>query len=246
MKKINEPIEKFKEERLQAILKMSADEELRDLTQKWILKASEYKYTFNFSWLGRPIIQLPTDIVAMQEIIWQTKPEVIIETGIAHGGSIIFYASMMEIIGKGEVIGIDIDVRAHNRVEIEKHPMMKRITIIEGSSIDDNVVQSIKEKLCGRRTMVVLDSCHTHDHVLKELELYSPFVSPGCYLVVMDTVVEFQSSLLTGDSSWGIDNNPYTAVHKFLLGNDNFLVDKSIENKLLFTCAPHGFLLRRM
>jgi cephalosporin hydroxylase len=149
------------------------------------------QYSYNFSWMGRPIIQYPQDIIAMQEIIWEVKPDLIIETGIAHGGSLIYYASLLELIGKGEVLGIDIDIRKHNKEEIEKHPMFKRIKMIEGSSIDESIVAEVRSIAQGKQNiLVVLDSNHTFEHVLRELQMYSPLVSLGSYIVVFDTIVE--------------------------------------------------------
>jgi cephalosporin hydroxylase len=201
--------------------------------------------------LGRPIIQFPQDIVAMQEIVWRLKPDLIIETGIAHGGSLIFHASMLELIGgAGRVLGIDVEIRPHNRVEIEKHPMYKRIDMIEGSSIDLAVVEQVRiavEQVRARSTdkggiLVVLDSNHTHEHVSRELELYSTFVSKGGYLVVLDTVVEDMPEDFFPDRRWGKGNNPKTAVRQFLKTNDRFAIDTEIEDKLLITVAPNGYL----
>lgn len=204
------------------------------------------KYSYNFSWLGRPIIQYPQDIMAMQELIWQVKPDLIIETGIAHGGSLIFYASMLELLGgDGELIGIDLDIREHNRIEIEKHPMYKRIEMLEGSSTDPEIIDSVKELAKGKKSvMVVLDSNHTHEHVLEELRLYSPFVTVGSYCVVFDTIVEDLPDDFFSDRPWGKGNNPKTAVHEFLKENDSFEIDDNVENKLLITVAPDGYLKR--
>ena len=167
-----DPIEEFRKERSKAIEEMSQDEELRRKSLDWMMHADKYKFTYNFSWLGRPIIKFPNDIAIMQEIIWDIKPDLIIETGIAHGGSIIFSASMLELIGgDGEVIAVDIDIRAHNRAEIEKHPMFKRIIMFEGDCLSDEIIRKIREIVKNKkRVMVFLDSNHTHDHVLKELE----------------------------------------------------------------------------
>lgn len=220
------------------------DFEIRRKSIDWLEEVSRYKYSYNFSWLGRPIIQFPQDIIAMQEIIWQVKPDLIIETGIAHGGSLIFYASMLELIGNdGHVLGIDIDIREHNRVEIEKHSLFKRITMIQGSSTDSNLLKQVYGLAGGKtKVMVVLDSNHTHEHVLKELELYSPLVTAGSYLVVFDTVIEDLPDDFFPDRSWGKGNNPKTAVWEFLKKNDRFTVDRDIETKLLITVAPDGYL----
>ena len=202
------------------------------------------KYSYNFTWLGRTILQYPQDIIAMQEIIWNIKPDLIIETGVACGGSLIFCASMLELIGEdAQVLGIDINILDHNRAEIEKHPMYKRITMIDGSSIDRGVVSKVydfaKDK---KKVLVCLDSRHTHDHVLKELELYSPLVTRGSYLVVFDTIIEDLPDEFFPNRPWGTKNNPKTAVWEFLKSNTRFEIDKQIENKLLITVAPDGYL----
>lgn len=234
----------FHEKNRNLIKKMASDSHIKRLTQKWFEESSRYEYSYHFSWLGRPIIQFPQDIIAMQEIIWQVRPDLIIETGIAHGGSIIFYASMLELIGEnGQVLGIDIDIHHHNRIAIENHPLAKRISMIEGSSVDDHVAQ----KICDfakdeRRVMVVLDSNHTHEHVLTELKLYSPLVTKGSYLVVFDTVIEDMPEDFFSDRPWGKGNNPKTAVAEFLKSTDRFVIDKEIEDKLLITVAPGGYL----
>ena len=236
--------EAFEAQQREMIKRAGDDEDLRELSLRWINTSARYSYSYNFTWLGRPIIQFPQDIVAMQEIIWQVKPDLIIETGIAHGGSLIFYASMLELIGgEGQVLGIDIDIREHNRVEIEKHPMFKRITMMEGSSTDEAVVGKVRELANGKkRVLVALDSNHTHNHVLKELELYSPLVRTGSYLVVFDTVIEDMPAGYFSDRPWDKGNNPKTAVWEFLRSNDRFMIDKDIENKLLLTVAPDGYL----
>lgn len=236
--------ENFRKEVSSNILLLSKDIDLQGLSNIWIRESSPYKYTYNFSWLGRPIIQFPQDIMAMQELIWRIKPDLIVETGIAHGGSLIFSASMLELLGgNGQVLGIDIDIREHNREEIEKHPMYKRITMLEGSSTDPEIVKKIyavaKDK---KKILVILDSLHTHDHVAKELELYSPLVSSGSYLVVFDTIIEDMPDSFFPDRPWGKGNNPKTAVWEFLKKNDRFVIDKNIENKLLITVAPDGYL----
>lgn len=240
------PIEKFEFECKKNILDMGANEKISQKSRDWINSVASYKYVYNFKWMGRPIIQLPMDIVAIQELIWDIKPDLIIETGIAHGGSIIFSASILELIGEsGEVVGIDIDIREHNRIEIENHPMYKRITMIEGSSIERNVIEKVKSIAQNKKKiMVMLDSCHTHEHVLKELELYSQFVTKDSYLIVMDTAVEFGREEDLKDREWGIGNNPWTAVEEFLKDNDYFEIDKMIENKLLLTSATDGYLKR--
>ena len=182
----------------------------------------------------------------MQEIIWDIKPDLIIEAGIAHGGSLIYYASLLELIGNGEVLGIDIDIREHNRKEIENHKMFKRIKMISGSSIDETTIEEVKKYAESKKKILVsLDSNHTHDHVLKELELYSPLVSPGSYIVVFDTIVEdLPEGYFSQSRPWGIGNNPKTAVQEFLQKNRQFVIDEMIDNKLLISVAPGGYLKR--
>ena len=217
---------------------------MNKLAIDFICETAEYQYSYNFTWLGRPIIQFPQDIVAVQELIWKVKPDLIIETGIAHGGSLILSASLLELIGgDGRVLGIDIDIRDHNRVEIEKHPMYRRICMIEGSSIDEKIAEQVYVFAKGvKQVMVFLDSMHTHGHVLRELELYSPLVTKGSYLVVFDTIIEDMPDNFFPNRPWGKGNNPKTAVWEFLNKNDCFEIDKEIENKLLITVAPDGYL----
>lgn len=238
----------FKKNKEENIKKQGKDQELIDLGMKFIKETSKYNYSYNFSWLGRPIIQFPQDMIAMQEIIWETKPDMIIETGIAHGGSLIFYASLLELIGKGNVLGIDIDIRSYNRIEIENHPMSKRIEMLEGSSISESIISKVKERVKGKAAvMVILDSNHIHEHVFKELNLYSPFVTRDSYLVVYDTVVEEMAEKFNyhyHNRPWSKGNNPMTAVKEFLIHNDDFKIDRTIENKLLITVAPGGYLKR--
>lgn len=228
----------------EAIATMSKDRSLLQSTLRWFVQASKAEYSYHFTWLGCPIIQFPQDVIAMQEIIWRVKPDLIIETGIAHGGSLIFYASMVDLIGQeGQVLGIDIDIREHNRVEIESHPMYRRITMIEGSSTDEEVIIQVLEFAKGKdRVLVALDSNHTHDHVLQELELYSPLVREGSYLVVFDTIIEDMPEDSFPDRPWGKGNNPKTAVMEFLRRNDRFVIDEEIGSKLLITVAPDGYL----
>jgi cephalosporin hydroxylase len=233
----------FAEEVQRNIAALAADAEFTSLTQNWLAASLRRRYSYNFTWLGRPIIQYPQDIVALQEIIWRTRPDVIVETGIAHGGSLIFSASILELIGgPGEIIGVDIDIRAHNRSAIEMHPLFKRITLIEGSSIDNTVVAEITARVGSKRTMVVLDSNHTEAHVLAELAAYAPLVRRNCYLVVLDTVIEDHPDA-AGSAPWKRGDNPKTAVRKFLRSTDRFVVDRSIENKLQITVGPQGYLL---
>lgn len=239
-------LENFNREVLERIESYGQDENFKKLALEWTEQSLLKKYVYNFKWLGRPIIQAPQDIVGLQEIIWQVKPDLIIETGIAHGGSLIFSASMLELLGgDGKVIGIDIDIRQHNRDEIEKHPMFKRIELIEGSSISDETARKVREAAVGRSNiMVVLDSNHTHEHVKKELEIYSPLVSAGSYLIVFDTFVEDMPKDFFADRPWNVGDNPKTAVREFLSETNDFQIDKMVEDKLMVTSAPSGFLKR--
>ncbi len=240
------PIEKFTQERNRAINEISQDEDLKKKSLDWMIHADKYKYTYNYTWLGRPIIKYPNDIVFMQEIIWDVKPDLIIETGIAHGGSIIFSASILELIGEnGQVVGIDVDIRKHNRIEIEKHPMYKRIVMFEGNSVSEEIVIKIRKIAKNKkRVMVFLDSNHTHKHVLKELEFYAPLVTVGSYLVLPDTFIEYFPKGYCSDRPWDVGNNPMTALREFLLKNDNFIIDKEKANKLMITEAFDGYLKR--
>ena len=237
-------VEQFKAEVCDNVARMGQDTELKKLSTRWIHDTARYKYSYNFSWLGVPIIQFPQDMFAMQELIWSIQPDLIIETGIAHGGSLIFYASMLELLGGDrQVLGIDVEIRPHNRAALEHHPLFKRITMLEGSSTDTDIMNQVREVTRNRKcVLVTLDSCHTHEHVLRELQLYSPFVTKGSYLVVFDTIVDDMPAELFNDRPWGVGNNPKTAVRVFLESNDRFVVDEAIENKVLITVAPSGFL----
>jgi len=242
----------FSNERAQRILTNSINDDLKIASRAFMVESTVPKYSYNFSWMGRPIIQYPQDIVAIQEIIWQVKPDLIIETGIAHGGSLILSASLLsllEICGEiehGQVVGVDIDIRKHNRIEIEKHPLSKKITMLEGSSIAPEIISEVhKIASSKKRVMVFLDSNHTHKHVLEELNLYSPMVSRGSYLVVFDTIVEDLPEKLISDRPWSKGNNPKTAVWEFLTDNKDFEIDTNIDNKLLISVAPDGYLRKK-
>ncbi len=227
----------------------------------FMLASTEPKYSYNFSWQGRPIIQYPQDMVAMQELIWSIKPDLIIETGIAHGGSLIFSASMLALLdmcdaietdttldpknSKRKVLGIDIDIRAQNRAAIEAHPMASRIQMIQGSSIAPEIIEQVRSVAANySRVLVYLDSNHTHDHVLAELQAYAPLTSKGSYCVVFDTIVEDIPKDMFPDRSWGPGDNPKTAVWEYLKTHPEFEIDKSIQHKLLITVAPDGYLKR--
>jgi cephalosporin hydroxylase len=253
--------QQFKQECDREIEAIGRDESMISATRDWINSANVQKYSYHFEWLGRPIIQYPQDVVAMQELIWQIKPDLIIETGIAHGGSLVFSASMLAqldiceaieagttfdpIVSKRKVLGIDIEIRAHNRAAIETHPMASRIQMIEGSSIDLEIIEKVRQVAKDyERVLVCLDSNHTHAHVLAELKAYAPLTSVGSYCVVFDTVIEDLPAGSFPDRPWDIDNNPKTAVHEWLKSHPEFEIDKDIDNKLLISVAPDGYLRR--
>lgn len=239
-----DPIEEFREERRKAILEMGEDEAFRKMSLEWILKSNEYKYGYDFTWMGRPIIQFPNDMFIIQELIWQVRPDLIIETGIAHGGSIIFSASMLELIGgDGVVVGIDIDIRKHNRIEIEKHPMMKRIVMLEGSSTDGDCMDRVYAIAKNRKSiMVFLDSNHTHGHVLAEMQAYGKLVTVGSFMVVFDTCIELFPKGYCSDRPWDVGDNPMTAIQEYLENNDTFIRDELVNSKAIITAAPNGYL----
>ncbi len=241
-----DPIIAFEKEVAQGIRASLADAEYMRLSRAWFEKSARHKYPYQFSWMGIPIIQYPQDIVAMQELIWRVRPDLILETGVAHGGSLVFYASMLELLGgAGRVIGIDIDIRAHNRRRLEAHPMMRRITLLEGSSADPALIaQAHALARDAQNPMVVLDSLHTHEHVLSELNAYAPLVKKDGYIVVFDTVVERMPNDTYPGRPWGQGNNPMTAVHEFVKANPAFIIDPIPDEKLLLTTCPDGFLRR--
>ena len=257
----NDPTLAFQQEVADNISKLGKSAHLKHLANQFIIDSAPYKYSYNFSWLGRPIIQVPQDMIALQELVWRVKPDLIIETGIAHGGSLILSASLLALLdytdavsnaeafnplqSKRKVIGVDIDIRAHNRQAIEAHPMSHMIQMFQGSSIDPALVQQVRQAASGyQRVLVCLDSNHTHEHVLAELAAYSPLVSSGSYCIVYDTVVEDMPAELFPDRPWGPGDNPKTAVHAFLKQHPEFVVDADIDSKLLITVAAGGFLKR--
>ncbi|WP_417472416.1 cephalosporin hydroxylase family protein [Luteimonas mephitis] len=228
----------------------------------WLHRTLTHNYSYNYSWLGRPIIQYPQDMVAIQELISAIRPDLVIETGIAHGGSLILSASMLALLDycdavesgqvldpkatRRRVLGIDIDIRAHNRAAIEAHPMAHRIDMLQGSSIAPEIIAEVRQRAQGHeRVLVILDSNHTHEHVLAELDAYASLVSPGSYCVVFDTVIEDLPAGMYPNRPWDVGDNPKTAVHEFLSRNSDFVVDEDIEAKLLITVAPGGYLRRR-
>ena len=253
--------------------KAGEDRALRQKTIDWMDHASRYKYSYNFTWLGRPIIQFPQDIVAMQELIWRVRPDLIVETGIAHGGSLIFSASMLALLdyeeaaaanticdpaaSKRRVLGVDIDIRAHNRAAIESHPLAHKIHMVQGSSVVPEIISTVYDYAKDySRILVCLDSNHTHDHVLAELEAYAPLTSRGSYCVAFDTIVEDLDGDLFSDRPWAKGNSPKTAVREYLKrlqqegrkaadgAELRFEVDYHVENKLLISVAPEGYLKR--
>lgn len=236
--------ELFYNERKKQIRLLGKSEKLKKVVYDFIEHSGPLKYTYNFDWLGLPIIQFPQDIVAVQELIWKVKPDVIIETGVARGGSLMLSASILHILnGDGRVIGIDIDIREHNRKCIMEHPLAFRIRLVEGSSVEEDTLTQVKEHIRpGDKVLVILDSHHTYEHVYKELELYSPFVGKGSYIIVMDTGIEDAPESSSLDRPWGKGNNPKIAVWEFLKKNDRFEIDEEIPNKLLITVAPDGYL----
>jgi cephalosporin hydroxylase/RimJ/RimL family protein N-acetyltransferase len=229
-----------------AVAAMAADPEVRTLRDRLFDLMGKHRYSYNWTWFGRPIIQLPQDVLAMQALILAEQPDLIIETGVAHGGSLVFSASMLELLGgAGRVVGVDIDIRPHNRRAIEAHPLAHRIALIQGSSVDDSVAAAVREHARrARRVMVCLDSNHTHDHVARELALYAPLVTPGQHLVVFDTAIDDLPASAFPDRPWGPGNSPKSAVRDFLARNPSFVVDRELEARLLFTVAPEGYLKR--
>lgn len=263
---MTDPIQQFQDERSACVAAYAGDSEFRAASAAWREASMRRRYVYNFDWLGRPIIQYPQDIVAVQELIWATRPDIVVETGIAHGGSLVLSASILALLDLADaqaagalldparprrhVIGVDIDIRAHNRAAIEAHPMAKRIHMVQGSSVDAAVIDEVRAQVsalvgAAARVMVCLDSMHTHDHVLAELRAYAPLVTPGCWCVVFDTFVEDVPKDLFADRPWGPGDNPKTAVRAFLAEQgDRFVVDRALHDKLQITVAPDGFLRR--
>lgn len=251
----------FEKDTLARVVRNAADTELQEAARGFMSASIRAQYSYNYVWLGRPIIQYPQDMVAIQELIWKVRPDLVIETGIAHGGSLILSASMLALLDycdaveSGQVLdpkaplrrvlGIDIDIRAHNREAIEAHPMAHRIDMLQGSSIAPEVVAEVHDRAKGhKRVLVILDSNHTHEHVLAELAAYAPLVTPGSYCVVFDSVIEDLPAGMYPDRPWDVGDNPKTAVREFLSRHSDFVVDEDIEAKLLITVAPGGYLRR--
>jgi len=252
--------EKFKLERQKNIIGLEQNKNLQQNGLKFLCESAKYNYSYNFDWMSRPIIQYPQDIIAFQEIVWKVKPDLIIEMGIAHGGSLILSASLLALLDLCEygetqlkpnpdnprkVIAVDIDIREHNRKALEKHPLKHRLTLIEGSSIDQKIIEKVKKEVKNHQNILVcLDSNHTHDHVLAELEAYASLTSIGSYCIVFDTLIEDMSQEMFVDRPWSKGDNPKTAVWEYLKTHPEFEIDKSIQHKLLITVAPDGYLKR--
>lgn len=248
---MNDKIKAFERERDERIQSYNGVSALKQSAHDFLVESAGANYSYNFSWMGRPIIQYPQDIVAMQELIWRIQPDMIIETGIAHGGSLIFSASMLELnaISGGpadaSVLGVDIDIREHNRQAIEAHPMARRIEMIQGSSIAEDVIAKVRDAVKGKqRVLVQLDSNHTHDHVLQELRAYAPLTTVGSYCVVFDTLIQDMPDDHYPDRPWGVGDNPKTAVKQYLDESSGFVVDESICGKLMITVGSGGYLRR--
>lgn len=255
------PQEQFALERKERISQYKNDTAFQALSRQWLQESMDRKYVYNFDWMGRPIIQYPQDMVAVQELIWKVQPDLVIETGIAHGGSLILSASMLALLDMSDaiaagttidpskssrkVIGIDIDIRPHNRAAVEAHPMASRIQMLQGSSIDPQVVEQVRNAAQGyQKVLVFLDSMHSHAHVLGELQAYAPMVSQGSYCVVFDTYVEDMPEKFFSDRPWDVGDNPKTAVHEWLKDNSGFSIDRDIDTRLMVTVTPDGFLRR--
>jgi cephalosporin hydroxylase len=256
-----DPITQFESERNARVAALGNDPVLNPLALKWVEESMKRMYVYNFSWLGRPIIQYPEDMVAIQEIVWATRPDLIIETGIAHGGSLVLSASLLALLDLADataagraldpsrpgrrVLGVDIDIRSHNRQAIEAHPFANRIDMIQGSSVAPEIIARVQEAAAAhQRVMVCLDSMHTQDHVLAELEAYAPLVTAGCYCVVLDTFVEDMPPRFFDNRPWDVGNNPKTAVWKYLEHHPEFEIDRAMHQKLQISVAPDGYLRR--
>ena len=255
----NNTVQEFSQQRVVEITAQGENTELKDLSQQWLNSSCTHNYSLHFDWMTRPIIQYPQDMVALQEIIWSVKPDLIIECGIAHGGSLIYNASILAMLDyckaaedkvavdphatTSKILGIDIDIRCHNRKAIESHPLSHKIKMIEGSSVDPKVISQVKEFARNHQSiLVILDSNHTHEHVLAELHAYAELASTNSYCIVFDTVIEDMPAEMHDNRPWGPGNNPKTAVWKFLETNTKFKIDHSINSKLLISVGPQGYL----
>jgi cephalosporin hydroxylase len=263
IEKTMNPPDEFENQVARNIAQLKDADQLRKQSIDWMVDVSTVgNYTYNFRWLDRPIIQFPSDIVAMQELVWKVKPDIIVETGIAHGGSLMLSASLLAMLdyadavaerrsldpfaGRRKVVAVDIDIRAHNRAAIEAHPLAHMVELIQGSSIDPAIVAQVRVAVGeGQKVLVCLDSNHTHEHVLAELQAYAPLASVGSYCVVFDTLVEDVPASASQGRPWGPGNNPKTAVWEYLKAHPEFEIDHDLEAKLLVTVAPDGYLRRR-
>ena len=258
---MSDPISDFHASVERNIQSASSDAELARKSTDWLIHSGKHGYSYNFAWMGRPVIQYPQDTMALQELVWQTRPDLIIDTGIAHGGSLILSAALLAMLDyadavqagtvidpkqtKRRVLGIDIDIRAHNRAAIEEHPMAHRIDMIQGSSTAPDIIAEVKRHAGGfERIMVCLDSNHTHEHVLGELEGYAQLTTKGCYCVVLDTSIEDVPEGYFTDRPWGKGNNPRTAVHEYVKAHPEFEIDHRLDAKLQVTVAKEGYLRR--
>jgi cephalosporin hydroxylase len=256
-----DPVNQFRQERQAHLEAYRGDQTFQALSQQWLEASMRRRYVYNFDWLGRPIIQYPQDMVAIQDLVWRVRPDLIVETGIAHGGSLVLSASMLAMLdycdavtqgttldpraSRRRVVGVDIDIRPHNRAAIEAHPMAHMIHMVEGSSTAPETVKQVHALAQGHeRVLVCLDSMHTHDHVLAELKAYAPLTSVGSYCVVFDTFVEDMPADLFPDRPWSPGNNPQTAVREWLQGEPAFQIDNDEATRLMVTVAPNGFLKR--
>ncbi len=243
---MNDDRQEFLQERSKLIDTMAADPAVSAANLELLTTSDRHGYSYMWDWLGVPIIQMPADIVAMQEIVWRTRPDVIVETGVARGGSAILHSSLLRLLGNdGFVVAVDIDIRPHNREAIESHPLGGNVRLLEGSSVDEDLLSEIQAMLpTDARVMVVLDSDHTHTHVLQELNAYRRFVTAGMYMVVADTFVEELPQQLHRPRGWGLGNNPSTAVDEFLEKTNEFRLDTSVAKKMLMSSSAAGYLLR--
>jgi cephalosporin hydroxylase len=237
--------EQYLENRKNKSFSLGLDKKIFQQSKDLIYDLDQYDYSYLWTWMGIPIIQLPADIMATQEVIWKTKPDIIIETGVARGGSVLFMASILEMMGNGQVIGVDIDIRKHNRESIESHPMSKRVTLIEGGSVDESILKQVRANIPdGARVMVVLDSDHSRDHVLEECRAYGPMVTKDCYMVVADTLVghlDEKEAPQNRSQVWFKGNDPLTALQDYMLESDRFEIDLEINGKLVLSSSPGGY-----
>lgn len=239
--------QEFEDSKRQQSLALGQDKAVFQQSLELVTELDRYDYSYLWSWMGVPIIQMPADVMATQEVIWATKPDVIIETGVARGGSVLFMASLLELMGKGKVIGVDIDIRAHNRQSIESHPMSKRVVLIEGGSVDEDTLAKVRAEIpAGAKVMVVLDSDHSRDHVLAECRAYGPMVTPGCYMVVADTIVghlDEDTAPKKRSKLWFKGNEPLAALDAYMAETDRFKVDEVLNGKLVLSSSPGGYVL---